>query len=217
MDLNNNLVNINLKVKCDLCQRSFFGDFLSKHMRVSHPGVERPKKKKSWEIKLQPSENDNVKCLDCQNIFSTMESAKIHYKTQHFAVKTNKNCKCQLCAKYFENNKKLKKHILKKHNSNGWMIKDVGPYKKLFNKCVFPSLKSNGSSNSTFQNRTKKRFKEENQLQVIDRVNVEFNNEKHEAIDGEHGISTKNQATKLPAENIEWKQLKQNQDGRIYA
>ena len=124
-----------------------------------------------------------------------MESAKIHYKTQHFAVKTNKNCKCQLCAKYFENDRKLRKHIQKKHNSNGWMIKDVGPNKKLF-KCVFPSLKSNGSSNSTLQNRTKKHFKEENQLQVNDRVNAEFNNEKHEAIEGEHGISTKNQATK---------------------
>ena len=88
-----------------------------------------------------------------------MESAKIHYKTQHFAVKTNKNCKCQVCAKYFENNTKLRRHIQKKHNSNGWVIEDVGPSKKLFKKCVSPSLKSNGSTNSTLQS-TKKHFKE---------------------------------------------------------
>ena len=58
MDMNNNLANMTPKVKCDFCEKSFFGEFLSKHMRVSHPGVERPKKKKSSEIKLQPMEND---------------------------------------------------------------------------------------------------------------------------------------------------------------
>ena len=95
MDLNNNLMNINLKVKCDFCERSFFGDFLSKHMRVSHPGVERPKKKKSWEIKLQPIENDDLKCLDCNKIFSTIESAKIHYKTQHLTDKNSLTFFCK--------------------------------------------------------------------------------------------------------------------------
>ena len=68
MDMNNNLVNMTPKVKCDFCEKSFFGEFLSKHMRVSHPGVERPKKKKSSEIKLQPMENANQS--NCNNTFS---------------------------------------------------------------------------------------------------------------------------------------------------
>ena len=76
------------------------------------------------------------------------------------------------------------------------MIKDVGPSKKLFNKCVFPSLKSNGSSNSTFQNRTQKHFKEENQFQVIDRVIG-------------HG------SEKRSVEGPKWNQLKPNENGRI--
>ena len=103
MDVNNNSGSMELKIKCDLCE---IGKFLTKDMQFCHLRVERLKEKKSWEIKLQPSENDNVKCLDCQRIFSNMDSAKIHYKTQHFAVKTNKNSKCQLCAKYFENDRK---------------------------------------------------------------------------------------------------------------
>ena len=57
MDMNNNLANMKPKVKCDFCEKSFFGEFLSKHVRISHPGVERPMKKKSSEIKLQPMEN----------------------------------------------------------------------------------------------------------------------------------------------------------------
>ena len=122
MDVNNNLGSMELKIKCDLCE---IGKFLSKDMHFCHLRVERLKEKNSWEIKLQPSENDNVKCIDCQHIFSTMNSAKIHYKTQHFAVKTIKNCKCQVCAKYFENNRKLSRHIHKKHN-----FKNVGQQTK---------------------------------------------------------------------------------------
>jgi hypothetical protein len=141
MDVNNNSSSMKLKVKCDLCE---IGNFLSKDMHFCHLGVERLKEKKSWEIRLQPSENDNVKCLDCQNIFSTIDSAKIHYKTQHFDVKTYKNCKCQVCAKYFENNTKLRRHMQKKHNSNGWKIKDVGTNKKLFKKSVVKPEKMHG-------------------------------------------------------------------------
>ena len=127
MDVNNNSGSMKLRIKCDLCE---IGKFLSKEMHFCHLKVVRPQEKKSWEIKLQPSENDNVKCLDCQQTFSTMDSAQIHYKTQHFAVKTNKNCKCQVCAKFFENNRKLSRHIHKKHNFNGWMTKDVGQQTK---------------------------------------------------------------------------------------
>ena len=50
MDVNNNFANVTLKVKCDLCEKSFFGEFLSKHMRISHPAVERPIKKKAQYI-----------------------------------------------------------------------------------------------------------------------------------------------------------------------
>ena len=95
MNVNNNITNLNLKVKCGLCEKSFFGEFLSKHMRVSHPGVERPSKKISWEIKLQPIENDDVKCLDCNKIFSAIDSAKIHYKTEHLTDKNSLKFFCK--------------------------------------------------------------------------------------------------------------------------
>ena len=67
MDMNNNLANMTPKVICDFCEKSFFGEFLSKHVRISHPGVERPKKKKSLEIKLQPMENGYANQSNCNN------------------------------------------------------------------------------------------------------------------------------------------------------
>ena len=59
MDVNNNLANMTSKVKCDFCEKSFFGEFLSKHLRISHPGVESLKRKRvgmskfnSWKMTI---------------------------------------------------------------------------------------------------------------------------------------------------------------------
>ena len=77
MDMNNNLANMTPKVKCGFCEKSFFGEFLSKHMRISHPGVERPKKKKSSEIKLQQLKNDYINQSNCNITLSNQHLTKV--------------------------------------------------------------------------------------------------------------------------------------------
>ena len=78
MDVNNNLANVTLKVKCDLCEKSFFVEFLSKHMRVSHPGVERPVKKKTQNL----IDKNDLKffCKFCIKGFAVKREMKRHKK-----------------------------------------------------------------------------------------------------------------------------------------
>ena len=38
-----------LKKKCNLCEKSFFKEFMKKHMEVSHPGVKKTVKKTEWK------------------------------------------------------------------------------------------------------------------------------------------------------------------------
>ena len=135
MDVNNNLANMTLKVKCDFCEKSFFGEFLSKHMRVSHPGVEKPKKKKSWETKLQPMENEYVNQSNCRNTFSNIGNAKIPYKTQHMADKNTLKFFCKFCNKGF-----LLKHQRKRHKRDVHLSKKNGTSKAV-EKLIWKKLK----------------------------------------------------------------------------
>ena len=83
MDVNNNLANVTLKVKCDLCEKSFFVEFLSKHMRVSHPGVERPVKKKTQNM----IDKNDLKffCKFCNKGFAVKREMKRHKKKVHLS------------------------------------------------------------------------------------------------------------------------------------
>ena len=132
MDVNNNLANMTLKVKCDFCEKSFFGEFLSKHMRVSHPGVER---KKNWETKLQPMENEYVNQSNCRNTFSNIGSAKIPYKTQHMADKNTLKFFCKFCNKGF-----LLRHHRKRHKRDVHLSKKNGTSKAV-EKLIWKKLK----------------------------------------------------------------------------
>ena len=92
MDLNNNLANMKLKVKCDLCEKSFFGEFLSKHMRIAHPGVKRPSKKKGCPINLQPTESDfKFFCKFCKKGFEIKRKMISHKKWVHLTKGNKKN------------------------------------------------------------------------------------------------------------------------------
>ena len=84
MNVNSNLTTQNLKVKCGLCEKSFFGEFLSKRMRVSHPGVER------------------MECLDCKKIFSIKGAARKHYRKWHMAKNDGNNFTCKVCTQEFQ-------------------------------------------------------------------------------------------------------------------
>ena len=77
MDENNNLVNLNLKVKCDLCENSFFAEFLSKHMHRS--SLDSHMLAHIVYKHLEFLESGHVKCLDCNETFLRMDSAKKHY------------------------------------------------------------------------------------------------------------------------------------------
>ena len=80
MDVNNNLTNLNLKVKCGLCEKSFFGEFLSKHIRISHPGVERPIKKKTQY--LTDKKDLKFSCKFCKKSFALCSHARARSKFQ---------------------------------------------------------------------------------------------------------------------------------------
>ena len=83
MDVNNNLTSLNLKVKCDLCEKKFFGEFLSKHMRVSHLSVERPIKKKPQHL----TDKNYLKffCKFCKKAFAVKREMKRHKKNVHLS------------------------------------------------------------------------------------------------------------------------------------
>ena len=109
MDVNNNLANLNLKVKCDLCEKSFFSEFLSKHIRVS--SLDSHMLAHSIYKYLEFMENGHVKCLDCKRTFLRMDSAKEHYKDMHMADKNGNRFICKLCNEEFEVQYALKQHV----------------------------------------------------------------------------------------------------------
>ena len=129
MDKNNNLANLNLKVKCDLCEKSFFGKFLSKHMRVSHPGVERPIKKKTQHL----TDKNDMKffCKFCNKGFAVKREMKRHKKKVHLSNGNSKavekliwkrlkpmedgHVKCLNCCKTYSNRSIAKIHYKKVH------------------------------------------------------------------------------------------------------
>ena len=98
-NLNNNGLSQKMegKKKCDLCQKSFFKEFMKKHMQVSHPGLKKPVKKTEWQ-NLKVNTNDSVKCLFCNKDFPSMNVAKTHY-VLHITKKIPLEFKCKLCKK----------------------------------------------------------------------------------------------------------------------
>ena len=88
MDENNYLANLNLKVKCDICEKSFFLEFLPKHMRVSHPGVERPVKKRTQHL----TDKNDMKffCKFCNKGFAVKGDMKRHKKNVHLSYGNSK-------------------------------------------------------------------------------------------------------------------------------
>ena len=137
-------------------------------------------------------------------------------KTKWNQLKVNENGRidCLTCKKKFASFTNAKKHFREQHEAHQKFA--CVPCGKVFNY-----KRNMMRHNQMFHQNASLKY----QLLVIDRVNVEFMDEKHEAIEGDHGISTKKQATKsieklekihgLPIENLEWKELKQNQDGQI--
>ena len=89
MDENNELV------KCDLCEKSLFSEFLSKHMHRS--SLDSHMLAHIVYKHLEFLDSGNVKCLDCNETFSSIDSAKKHYKDMHMADKNGNKFICKLC------------------------------------------------------------------------------------------------------------------------
>ena len=108
-DINNNGLSQKMegKKKCNLCEKSFFKEFMKKHMQVSHPGLKKPVKKTDWQ-KLKLNENGSVKCLFCNKDFPSMNVAKNHY-ILHITKKISLEFKCKLCKK------RLQKRPMREH------------------------------------------------------------------------------------------------------
>ena len=186
MDVNNNLANVTLKVKCDLCEKSFFVEFLSKHMRVSHPGVERPVKKKTQNLidkndlkffckfcnkgfavkremkrhkkkvhlssgnskavekliwkKLKPIENGCVHCSDCNKTLSGNKSARSHYLQWHMAKNDGNTFVCKLCNEEFTTKYVLMNHLQEIHGRTkipkGILSEKLEPFEDGRMKCL---------------------------------------------------------------------------------
>jgi hypothetical protein len=129
MDVNNNLTSLNLKVKCDLCEKSLFGEFLSKHMRVSHLSVERPIKKKPQHL----NDKNDLKffCKFCKKAFAVKREMKRHKKNVHLSNGNSKavekliwkklkpiedgRVKCLDCSKTYSNRGIEKTHYKNLH------------------------------------------------------------------------------------------------------
>jgi KRAB domain-containing zinc finger protein len=67
---------------------------------------------KSWEKKLALIESSFVKCLDCNKSYSSMQSAKKHFKEVHLKLIS---FKCLHCEKSFTQKGNLKVHVKNIH------------------------------------------------------------------------------------------------------
>ena len=148
---------------CKLCDEEYEVQYsLKEHVKNVHG---RPKEFKNK--KLQAIGDGRVKCLDCDKTYSSIDTARRHYKFLHMTDKNDVPFFCDECKKGFAIQGYLNRHMKKIHMSKkifkckickmylgksnkcrhmrvvhgsteGWMAIDVSPNKKLFKKCVIP-------------------------------------------------------------------------------
>ena len=135
---------------------------------------------------------EDLTCNVCNKSFAIKDHMNRHMRDSHLSsshgLKPNENGRidCLTCDKTFANFTTAKRHFREIHAVTSQKF-NCDLCRKLF--YVKRNLKRH--SRKCHQNASLK-----NQSLVIDRVNVEFNVKKHEAIEGEHVISQKKQTTK---------------------
>ena len=63
-----------------------------------------------WEI-VEPNKDGRFNCLDCKETYSTLKTAKAHYKKVHM----DKKFICQICDKAFKVEEHLNLHLKSTH------------------------------------------------------------------------------------------------------
>ena len=126
---------------CNVCKKGFaIKDYLNRHMKIHLSPQMTTKPNQSSErlrwTELKQNEHGGVTCQNCKKDFSSMKIAKQHYSWQHMSKKI---FMCKVCKKHLSDKTNMIRHMRVVHGSTeGWMVIDVGPNKKLFKKCVIP-------------------------------------------------------------------------------
>ena len=96
---------------CKLCNEEYEVQYyLKEHVKNVHG---RPKKFKNK--KLEAIENGRVKCLDCDKTYSSIETARSHYKFLHMTDKNDVPFFCNVCKKGFAIKDYLNRHMKNVH------------------------------------------------------------------------------------------------------
>ena len=112
--LNNHTVDKNgNKFNCKLCGEEFE---VQHSLRIHIKDVHGKPKEVHYE-KLELAENGQVKCLECNKTYSSIQTAKIHRKNVHMSNHNDRKFICKLCNKDFAVKDYMKKHVKKVHES----------------------------------------------------------------------------------------------------
>ena len=67
--------------------------------------------------KLELSENGQVKCLECNKTYSSIQTARVHRKYVHMSKQNDRKFICKLCNKDFAVKGYMKRHVKTVHTS----------------------------------------------------------------------------------------------------
>ena len=91
---------------CKLCDEEYEVQYsLKQHVKNVHG---RPKEFKNK--KLQAIGDGRVKCLDCDKTYSSIDTARRHYKFLHMTDKNDRKFICKVCKKGFALEGNMKRH-----------------------------------------------------------------------------------------------------------
>ena len=101
---------------CTVCTKSFaVENNLKQHMQIAHMlpkiGTTGSIENLEWEI-VKPNENGRISCLDCNETFSSLQTAKSHHKEVHIR---EFKFDCLFCNKSFNIEDNMKLHVLVVH------------------------------------------------------------------------------------------------------
>ena len=103
------------KFICNLCNEEFAMKYdLMNHLKEIHSRTKTPKG--IIYDKLKHIGNGRIECLECNKIFSSKETARVHHKYVH--MKDYIAFKCEVCLKHFKHKVSLVSHMQNMHTAD---------------------------------------------------------------------------------------------------